>query len=164
MRLQNHFRLCVVSASTKKCFPVEFSGHWHLRCGLLDMIVRCRRLLGIVEIKALQCCALVHNIHIITNILDISHVLCYMNYLTLYFFIMQKSDEQKLIYSGQLLNDATVLKDILRTYEGQVTHTVHLVCTPKHTSISAKSTQASNNTEAAQPAGLPADNIADGLR
>ncbi|XP_055685160.1 homocysteine-responsive endoplasmic reticulum-resident ubiquitin-like domain member 2 protein [Lutzomyia longipalpis] len=41
------------------------------------------------------------------------------------------TDEQKLIYSGQLLNDAVVLKDILRQYEGQETHTVHLVFTPK---------------------------------
>jgi len=41
--------------------------------------------------------------------------------------------EQKLIYSGQLLNDSVVLKDILRQYEGQDTHTVHLVCTPKYT-------------------------------
>ncbi|KAL3289046.1 hypothetical protein HHI36_003489 [Cryptolaemus montrouzieri] len=39
--------------------------------------------------------------------------------------------EQKLIYSGQLLNDTVVLKDVLRQYEGQETHTVHLVCTPK---------------------------------
>lgn len=40
--------------------------------------------------------------------------------------------EQKLIYSGQLLNDSATLKDVLRQYEGQETHTVHLVCTPKH--------------------------------
>ncbi|CAH0551765.1 unnamed protein product [Brassicogethes aeneus] len=39
--------------------------------------------------------------------------------------------EQKLIYSGQLLTDSLILKDILRQYEGQETHTVHLVCTPK---------------------------------
>ncbi|KAL1513852.1 hypothetical protein ABEB36_003200 [Hypothenemus hampei] len=38
--------------------------------------------------------------------------------------------EQKLIYSGQLLNDSLMLKDVLRQYEGQDTHTVHLVCTP----------------------------------
>ncbi|ENN74519.1 homocysteine-responsive endoplasmic reticulum-resident ubiquitin-like domain member 2 protein [Dendroctonus ponderosae] len=38
--------------------------------------------------------------------------------------------EQKLIYSGQLLNDSVILKDILRQYEGQDTHTVHLVCAP----------------------------------
>lgn len=43
-------------------------------------------------------------------------------------------DEQKLIYSGQLLNDAHILKDILRQYEGQETHTVHLVFTPKNKS------------------------------
>ncbi|XP_022913882.1 homocysteine-responsive endoplasmic reticulum-resident ubiquitin-like domain member 2 protein [Onthophagus taurus] len=40
------------------------------------------------------------------------------------------SHEQKLIYSGQLLNDTVVLGDILRQYDGQDTHTVHLVCTP----------------------------------
>ncbi|XP_077297127.1 homocysteine-induced endoplasmic reticulum protein [Arctopsyche grandis] len=40
-----------------------------------------------------------------------------------------KSEEQKLIYSGQLLSDTVVLKDVLRKYEGQDTHTVHLVCT-----------------------------------
>ncbi|XP_044737109.1 homocysteine-responsive endoplasmic reticulum-resident ubiquitin-like domain member 2 protein [Chrysoperla carnea] len=38
--------------------------------------------------------------------------------------------DQKLIYSGQLLADSLILKDILRRYEGQETHTVHLVCTP----------------------------------
>lgn len=36
-----------------------------------------------------------------------------------------------MIYSGQLLQDAVVLKDVLRQYEGQETHTVHLVYTPK---------------------------------
>ncbi|XP_055715108.1 homocysteine-responsive endoplasmic reticulum-resident ubiquitin-like domain member 2 protein [Phlebotomus papatasi] len=41
------------------------------------------------------------------------------------------TEEQKLIYSGQLLHDTVVLKDILRQYEGQETHTVHLVFTPK---------------------------------
>lgn len=46
--------------------------------------------------------------------------------------------EQKLIYSGQLLNDSLVLKDILRQYEGQDTHTVHLVCTPKHIKMNTK--------------------------
>ncbi|XP_031628459.1 homocysteine-responsive endoplasmic reticulum-resident ubiquitin-like domain member 2 protein [Contarinia nasturtii] len=54
-------------------------------------------------------------------------------------------DEQKLIYSGQLLNDAHILKDVLRQYEGQETHTVHLVYTPKNRSLasttSAKSSQ-----------------------
>jgi hypothetical protein len=44
---------------------------------------------------------------------------------------LQSTEEQKLIYSGQLLNDAVVLKDVLRQYDGQETHTVHLVFTPK---------------------------------
>ncbi|XP_050305876.1 homocysteine-responsive endoplasmic reticulum-resident ubiquitin-like domain member 2 protein [Anthonomus grandis grandis] len=45
--------------------------------------------------------------------------------------------EQKLIYSGQLLNDTVILKDILRQYEGQDTHTVHLVCTPKQAKMAS---------------------------
>lgn len=44
----------------------------------------------------------------------------------------QTFEEQKLIYSGQLLNDAHILKDVLRRFEGQETHTVHLVYTPKN--------------------------------
>lgn len=39
-----------------------------------------------------------------------------------------------MIYSGQLLHDSVTLKDILRRYEGQETHTVHLVCTPSRDS------------------------------
>ncbi|KAJ8976861.1 hypothetical protein NQ317_014256 [Molorchus minor] len=35
--------------------------------------------------------------------------------------------------SRPLLNDSVTLKDILRQYEGQETHTVHLVCTSKYT-------------------------------
>uniref|UniRef100_A0A1S4GYT2 Ubiquitin-like domain-containing protein n=1 Tax=Anopheles gambiae TaxID=7165 RepID=A0A1S4GYT2_ANOGA len=42
------------------------------------------------------------------------------------------TDEQKLIYSGQLLGDSVVLKDVLRQYDGQQAHTVHLVFTPKN--------------------------------
>lgn len=52
-------------------------------------------------------------------------------YLFIYIFFVQSFEEQKLIYSGQLLNDAHILKDILRQYEGQETHTVHLVLAPK---------------------------------
>jgi len=38
-------------------------------------------------------------------------------------------NEQKLIYSGKLLQDHQMLKDVLRQYEqNQTTHTVHLVC------------------------------------
>ncbi|KAL4713667.1 hypothetical protein ACJJTC_004198 [Scirpophaga incertulas] len=41
-----------------------------------------------------------------------------------------KTEEQKIIYSGQLLDDESVLKDVLRTYDSQNEHTMHLVCTP----------------------------------
>lgn len=54
-------------------------------------------------------------------------------------------DEQKLIYSGQLLNDSHILKDVLRQYEGQEAHTVHLVYTPK------KGQQQSYATKPSQP-------------
>ncbi|XP_017776845.1 PREDICTED: homocysteine-responsive endoplasmic reticulum-resident ubiquitin-like domain member 2 protein [Nicrophorus vespilloides] len=56
-------------------------------------------------------------------------------------------NEQKLIYSGKLLNDSVVLKDILRQFDGQDTHTVHLVCTPKFT----PQTESSPQTTAAPP-------------
>ncbi|XP_034246983.1 homocysteine-responsive endoplasmic reticulum-resident ubiquitin-like domain member 2 protein isoform X2 [Thrips palmi] len=40
-----------------------------------------------------------------------------------------RTEEQKLIYSGHLLNDSCTLREVLRTYEeGQDQHTVHLVC------------------------------------
>lgn len=42
------------------------------------------------------------------------------------------TEEQKLIYSGKLLSDNSVLKDVLREYDGQEAHTVHLVFTPKN--------------------------------
>lgn len=44
--------------------------------------------------------------------------------------MLQRTEEQKIIYSGQLLEDNTILKDVLRTYESQIAHTMHLVCTP----------------------------------
>lgn len=62
-------------------------------------------------------------------------------------------EEQKLIYSGQLLNDAHILKDVLRQYEGQETetHTVHLVYTPKNrpftASTSTKSSKSSSSKD-----------------
>lgn len=62
------------------------------------------------------------------------------------------TDEQKLIYSGQLLGDSVVLKDILRHYDGQDAHTVHLVFTPKNNRHrdfnSGGSSAASSSTEA----------------
>ncbi|CAH0714833.1 unnamed protein product, partial [Brenthis ino] len=42
-----------------------------------------------------------------------------------------KADEQKIIYSGQLLDDNSILKDVLRHYDSQITHTMHLVCSSK---------------------------------
>lgn len=40
-----------------------------------------------------------------------------------------REELQKIIYSGKLLHDSVVLKDVLRQYEPeQTTHTVHLVC------------------------------------
>ncbi|CAH1364969.1 hypothetical protein MTP99_001289 [Tenebrio molitor] len=67
--------------------------------------------------------------------------------------------EQKLIYSGQLLNDSVTLKDVLRQYDGQETHTVHLVCTPKHlktprqdsTKQPAQATMTTNSTPQVTP-------------
>lgn len=52
-----------------------------------------------------------------------------------YVHFLKRTEDQKLIYSGQLLHDSVTLKDILRRYEGQETHTVHLVCTPSRESL-----------------------------
>lgn len=38
------------------------------------------------------------------------------------------------------MHDSVTLKDILRRYEGQETHTVHLVCTPSRDSLRHAST------------------------
>ncbi|KDR12951.1 hypothetical protein L798_12908 [Zootermopsis nevadensis] len=51
-----------------------------------------------------------------------------------------RTEDQKLIYSGQLLHDSVTLKDILRRYEGQEAHTVHLVCTPSRDLVQHVST------------------------
>ncbi|CAH2058361.1 unnamed protein product, partial [Iphiclides podalirius] len=50
------------------------------------------------------------------------------------------TDEQKIIYSGQLLDDNCVLKDVLRFYDpgSDKIHTMHLVCTPKRKAESRK--------------------------
>ncbi|CAG9863534.1 unnamed protein product [Phyllotreta striolata] len=59
--------------------------------------------------------------------------------------------EQKLIYSGQLLNDSVTLKDILRQYEGQETHTVHLVCASKYIKTVPDAQPVAQSTPPAQP-------------
>lgn len=52
-----------------------------------------------------------------------------------------KSNEQRLIYSGKLLQDENTLKDVLRQYDSEATdnrYTLHLVCSSNETSSSAK--------------------------
>lgn len=61
-----------------------------------------------------------------------------LNFFVIYLYVLcllKRTEDQKLIYSGQLLHDSVTLKDILRRYEGQETHTVHLVCTPSRDSL-----------------------------
>ncbi|XP_029672191.1 homocysteine-responsive endoplasmic reticulum-resident ubiquitin-like domain member 2 protein [Formica exsecta] len=65
-----------------------------------------------------------------------------------------ESSHQKLIYSGQLLNDSAQLKDILRQHDGleDQAYTVHLVCTPQKMCSAKTSDQNStieNNTDTA---------------
>lgn len=62
-----------------------------------------------------------------------------------------------------MLNDSLTLKDVLRHFDGQDTHTVHLVCSPKFTKIVPEGTanqksettdRTSNvNTNSSQPQG-----------
>uniref|UniRef100_A0A182KE12 Ubiquitin-like domain-containing protein n=1 Tax=Anopheles christyi TaxID=43041 RepID=A0A182KE12_9DIPT len=58
------------------------------------------------------------------------------------------TDEQKLIYSGQLLGDSVVLKDVLRQYDGQQAHTVHLVFTPKNSYYGGSSSSSGSKSNA----------------
>lgn len=77
--------------------------------------------------------------------------------------VAQKSDEQKLIYSGKLLRDSAVLKDVLRQYDdGQDTHTVHLVFTPKNQRLDGAASSTSSTSSAANVAAAAAS--ANGLR
>ncbi|KAG6443459.1 hypothetical protein O3G_MSEX002872 [Manduca sexta] len=63
---------------------------------------------------------------------------------------MHRTEEQKIIYSGQLLDDNAILKDVLRTYESQIVHTMHLVCAP--------------NRRMPDPTPKPAETVPEGLR
>lgn len=70
--------------------------------------------------------------------------------------VSQRFEDQKLIYSGQLLSDSTVLKDVLRVYEGQENHTVHLVCSPSKESLKSMAAQSSKKPTPT-PSSPPAD-------
>ena len=90
---------------------------------------------------------------------------------------MQPAADQKLIYSGQLLNDNVQLKDVIRSYKDVYTqnHIIHLVYTPKNlppppvTSSANKTkttTSSASATGAATAVQASANNMttADGLR
>lgn len=78
-----------------------------------------------------------------------------------------------MIYSGQLLTDSVVLKDVLRRYEGQDIHTVHLVCampqmnykpskpTPPASMSQANPSQSGTSTAASPPQTTAGPNIAN---
>ncbi|XP_029184433.1 homocysteine-responsive endoplasmic reticulum-resident ubiquitin-like domain member 2 protein isoform X2 [Acropora millepora] len=53
-----------------------------------------------------------------------------------------ESQHQRLIYSGQLLNDNLILKDVLREHEEGKHHTVHLVCPMKIETMSSSQSPA----------------------
>ncbi|RZF40601.1 hypothetical protein LSTR_LSTR007484 [Laodelphax striatellus] len=68
-----------------------------------------------------------------------------------------KLEDQKLIYSGRLLVDSVQLKDVLRMYDGQENHTVHLVCSPPRDfhRLAASSSTSSFSSATPSPAGTP---------
>lgn len=63
-----------------------------------------------------------------------------------------------MIYSGQLLSDSVVLKDVLRQYDGQDTHTVHLVCSPNIKITTSKTQNKPEMTSHRTPEVTPTDN------
>lgn len=65
-----------------------------------------------------------------------------------------------MIYSGQLLQDAVVLKDVLRQYDGQETHTVHLVYTPKQMRMDSNTTN--KESPAAGSSSSPSNDMSSG--
>ncbi|OWR43362.1 homocysteine-responsive endoplasmic reticulum-resident ubiquitin domain member 2 protein [Danaus plexippus plexippus] len=67
-----------------------------------------------------------------------------------------RADDQKIIYSGQLLDDNSVLKDVLRKYESEITHTMHLVCSNKRMETEEINSELrQRNVPAAQPTNQP---------
>lgn len=57
---------------------------------------------------------------------------------------------QRIIYSGKLLQDNSVLKDILRTIDSSTLHTVHLVCSPTPEEL-AESDKSQNSNSRPKP-------------
>ncbi|KPI98627.1 Homocysteine-responsive endoplasmic reticulum-resident ubiquitin-like domain member 2 protein [Papilio xuthus] len=62
-----------------------------------------------------------------------------------------KTDEQKIIYSGQLLDDNTILKDVLRSYDSGIVHTMHLVCKPSRNMTKEKTEKTTETAPTAPP-------------
>ncbi|XP_014249954.1 homocysteine-responsive endoplasmic reticulum-resident ubiquitin-like domain member 2 protein isoform X2 [Cimex lectularius] len=81
--------------------------------------------------------------------------------------------DQKLIYSGQLLTDTTLLSDVIKTYNGQEINTIHLVCAVKvsvnpirpHVGIESPAPATTNvTTNPTQPSPLQASSDASSTR
>lgn len=67
-----------------------------------------------------------------------------------------------MIYSGQLLQDAVVLKDVLRQYDGQETHTVHLVYTPKQMRMDSNTTNKEIPAAGSSSSSSPSNDMSSG--
>ncbi|XP_013138345.1 PREDICTED: homocysteine-responsive endoplasmic reticulum-resident ubiquitin-like domain member 2 protein [Papilio polytes] len=65
-----------------------------------------------------------------------------------------KTDEQKIIYSGQLLDDNSILKDVLRSYDSGIVHTMHLVCKPTR-NMTKEKTEKTTETASTAPSTEP---------
>ncbi|CAG5128368.1 unnamed protein product [Candidula unifasciata] len=76
-----------------------------------------------------------------------------------------KHNEQRLIYSGRLLQDKQTLKEILRQYDDSLSsrHTIHLVCSSLMDSSPASSASSSVNANSAQsPVAKPVASVSSG--
>ncbi|KAH9494611.1 Homocysteine-responsive endoplasmic reticulum-resident ubiquitin-like domain member 2 protein [Bulinus truncatus] len=74
-----------------------------------------------------------------------------------------RHNEQRLIYSGRLLQDHLTLKEILRQYEGSELpnnrHTVHLVCSSSSESFSASDSKAADESSLPQASSSNSNNF-----
>lgn len=69
----------------------------------------------------------------------------------------QNTEDQRLIYYGQLLNDSVTLKDVFTRYEaGEETHTVHLVCMPSKENLKMQARKITEETSRKEREGSPA--------